>query len=103
MLDSRYDDPTAARGNSATRQYVNDIAAAEGLDLECRLGNPTGTGLHAKVVLVTAAGETWSHVGSINGSEASSKENREAALQVDSADVHARLSAVFDEDWVTGS
>ena len=39
------------------------------------------------------------HVGSLNGSEAASKANREVALQVGSALLHDRLAAIFDADW----
>jgi hypothetical protein len=39
------------------------------------------------------------HVGSINGSETSSKANREMALQVQSEALYASLHAIFDDDW----
>jgi cardiolipin synthase len=99
LLDSFYDTPGDARGNAATCAYVNGIASAEGLDLACRRGNPTGTGIHNKMVLVSAGGRGWVHTGSINGSENSSKGNRELAVQVESAAAYAYLAGVFQHDW----
>jgi hypothetical protein len=43
--------------------------------LEARLGNPTLSGIHAKLVLLRVNGETWSAVGSLNSSEISYKLN----------------------------
>ncbi len=100
LLDSAYDIPSEARSNTATCAYVNAIASAENLDLACRLGNPAGTGIHNKLVLVTSGGEAWAHTGSLNGSENSSKQNRELAVQVQSAAVYAALADVFWWDWV---
>jgi uncharacterized repeat protein (TIGR01451 family) len=95
LLDSRYDDG----GNQATAGYVNGVAHSEGLDLEARLGNPTGEGIHNKMVLAEIGGRGYIHVGSINGSEAASKTNRELALQVQSSRAYEFLQAVFDYDW----
>jgi len=104
LLDAYYDDPQNARSNTATRAYVNAIARAEGLDLEARLGNPTGLGIHNKMVLVrlhsNPGGDEWYvHVGSINGSETSHKLNRELALQVRSRAAYDYLAQVFAYDW----
>jgi phosphatidylserine/phosphatidylglycerophosphate/cardiolipin synthase-like enzyme len=99
LLDSVYDDPGNVRGNTATCNYVNDLAATEGLDLACRLGNPTGTGIHNKMVLVLADGQGYVHTGSINGSENSSKNNREFAVQVQSGAAYRYLARVFWYDW----
>jgi hypothetical protein len=85
--------------NEATAAYVRQVAAAEGLDLQVRLGNPTGLGLHNKMVLVRAAGRGYAHVGSLNGSEVASKTNREMALQVQSDAAYDYLQALFDHDW----
>jgi len=99
LLDSVYNDPGSPRSNTATCDYVNDIASTEGLDLECRLGNPTGTGIHNKMVLVWAGGRGYVHTGSINGSENSCKNNRELAVQVQSDEAYAYLAKVFWFDW----
>jgi uncharacterized repeat protein (TIGR01451 family) len=95
LLDSRTDDGH----NRETADYVNGIASDEGLDLEARLGNPTGEGIHNKMVLAQIGGQGHVHVGSINGSEASNKVNRELALQVQSNQVYEFLKGVFDDDW----
>ncbi len=99
LLDSFFDDGDDLRSNRATVDYVRAIAAAEGLDLDARLGNPTGGGIHAKLVLVRVGGETWSAVGSLNGGEISHKVNREVVLLVDAPAVYARLVEVFLHDW----
>ena len=99
LLDSFFDDGESLRSNRATVDYVRAIAAAEGLDLEARLGNPTGGGIHAKIVLVRVGGETWSAVGSLNGGEVSHKINREVVLLVDAPAVYERLLEVFLHDW----
>ncbi|MBN1658674.1 MAG: lamin tail domain-containing protein [Anaerolineae bacterium] len=83
--------------NMATVAYLR--SAASGLDFQVRLGNPTALGLHNKMVLVRAGGEGTVHVGSINGSEVSSKANRELALQVQSDAAYDYLAALFAQDW----
>lgn len=103
LLDRLYDDPTDLRGNAATRDYVNGIAQAEGLDLEARLGNPTGLGIHNKMVLAQIGGRGMVHIGSLNGSELSAKGNRELALQAQSDAAYAYLKTIFDYDWGTAT
>ncbi len=89
--------------NTATCAYVNQIARSERLNLAAGLGDPAGRGIHNKMVLVwlDESGEQsgYAHVGSINGSEASSKLNRELALQVKSDAVYDYLARVFEHDW----
>jgi hypothetical protein len=86
--------------NTNTVAYVNQIASAEALDLKAAIGDPTEYGIHNKMVLVWLNGEGgYAHVGSINGSEGSSKINREMALQIQSDDVYAYLARVFRVDW----
>lgn len=98
LLDSFFDDggPTS---NRATCNYVRHIAAVEGLDLGCMLGNPAGMGIHNKMVLVEIDGRGWIHVGSLNGTEQSAKGNREVALQVQSDGAYAWLAEMFWGDW----
>jgi uncharacterized repeat protein (TIGR01451 family) len=96
LLDAHFD---GSGDNAATLAYLRDVARAEGLDLQVRLGDPTALGLHNKMVLARIGGRGYVHVGSINGSEASSKVNREAALQVQSDQAYDYLQAVFDYDW----
>lgn len=98
LLDSFFNDggPTS---NEATCSYVNKIAAVEDLLLACRLGNPSGLGIHNKMVLARVNGRGVVHVGSLNGTEQSSKGNREVALQVQSDGAYAYLAQMFALDW----
>jgi phosphatidylserine/phosphatidylglycerophosphate/cardiolipin synthase-like enzyme len=96
LLDSFFDPGS----NAQAAAYLNLLAQAERLDLIARLGNPAGRGLHNKMVLVQAGGVGWVHVGSLNGSEASSKINRELALQVQSNAVYDYLATAFWQDWL---
>jgi phosphatidylserine/phosphatidylglycerophosphate/cardiolipin synthase-like enzyme len=96
LLDSFFDPGS----NSQTAAYLTLLAQAEQLDLVARLGNPAGRGLHNKMVLVQAGGTGWVHVGSLNGSEASTKINRELALQVQSNAVYDYLASAFWQDWL---
>ncbi len=86
--------------NRHTLNVVHEIARAEGLDMSAVLANTTGNGIHSKIVLVYLQNEGgYAHVGSINGSENSSKLNREVALQIRSNEVYAYLAASFEYDW----
>jgi cardiolipin synthase A/B len=99
LLDSLYDRPEDLRSNRATADYVHAVAASENLDMEVRLANPAGGGLHAKLVLIRLGNETWSVVGSLNGGEVSHKVNREVVLLTDLPGVFERLLEVFLHDW----
>ncbi len=103
VFDQGYVDLTK---NMTTTATANEIAKQEGLDLQARTGDPTHYGIHGKIVLVRlhnadGSGKPahYSHVGSINGSEVSSKVNREMAVQVESPDLYAELVRVFEADW----
>lgn len=98
LLDAYYDDGR----NTATCLYLNRLGRREDLDLQCRLANPSGLGIHAKIFLVQTDHEQVVHIGSINGTETSSKVNREVALQFASADAYDALTAVFEHDWDLG-
>ena len=102
LLDRFFDDPRDPRSNTATCITLNAVAAAEGLDLVCRTGNPTGLGIHNKMALVRLNGADYVHVGSLNGTEVSHKLNRELALQFRSQDAYAYLAWVFGWDWERG-
>jgi hypothetical protein len=99
LLDSLFDEPEDLRSNRATVDYLNLLAVTEGLDLAATTGNPTGGGIHMKLVLVRVDGETWSAVGSLNGREISYKVNRVVMLLVDHPAVYERLAEVFAWDW----
>ncbi len=88
-------------GNVEAAAYLNAVAQAEGLDMSAHLGDPTRYGIHNKMVLVWLHDEGgYVHLGSINGSESSSKVNREVALQFRSDEAYATLRAVFEYDWL---
>lgn len=99
LLDSFYDDFGDPRGNYETCVYVNRFSRQ--YDIQCRLGNPTGEGIHIKLVLLEMGGTGLVHLGSINGSETSNKLNRELAAQVESLDAYAYWKAIFDADWAS--
>jgi phosphatidylserine/phosphatidylglycerophosphate/cardiolipin synthase-like enzyme len=99
LLDSFFDEEDALRSNRATAEYVRAIAAAEGLNLEARLGNPTLGGIHAKALLVRVGSERWTAIGSLNGGEVSTKLNREVVLLVDARPIFDRVRTVFEHDW----
>jgi len=112
LLDKYYLDFLDPRGKVATCNYVNAIAKDEKLDLEAHLANPSGgyvieeflagreyEGIHNKMVLARINGERYVHIGSINGSEVSSKVNRELAVQIRSNEMYNYLSDVFEYDW----
>jgi cardiolipin synthase A/B len=99
LLDSFFDTRTNPRGNRATVDYLHTLAVAEHLDMQARVGNPTGLGVHAKASLFQIGDERWSAVGSLNGSEISHKLNREVVLLIENGEIHNRLVALFEHDW----
>ncbi|MCO6451372.1 MAG: lamin tail domain-containing protein [Caldilineales bacterium] len=99
LLDGYFDLDADTRSNSATIDYVNNLAATEGIDLQARLGNPTGAGIHAKLHLLRLGDDDWSVVSSINGGEVSNKLNREVALALRSAQGYDYFATVFWQDW----
>ncbi len=99
LLDSYFDNPEDPLSNTATCSYVKEIAALEHLPLWCTLDNPTGLGIHNKMVLLQIGGQGWIHVGSWNGTEQSTKGNREVAIQLQSNAAYEYLAALFESDW----
>lgn len=101
LLDAFFDnqDLDTPRSNLRTVEYLTALAQAEGLDLQAARRNPTGEGIHNKLVLAQIGGRGWAVVGSLNGGEVSAKLNRELALLVGSDEVYAYLADVFWYDW----
>jgi phosphatidylserine/phosphatidylglycerophosphate/cardiolipin synthase-like enzyme len=101
LLDAFFDnqDLDSPRSNLRTLEYLTAVAQAEGLDLQARRRNPTGLGIHNKMVLAQIGGKGWTIVGSLNGGEVSAKLNREMALLVGSDEAYAYLADVFWYDW----
>jgi hypothetical protein len=82
--------------------YIREQAKAHNLDLQAAVGNPTGLGIHNKMVLVNLGeNQRYVHIGSINGSESSSKVNREVALQLQSDEAYDFYLDMFEYDWWT--
>jgi cardiolipin synthase len=100
LLDEFFDDSASSTSNAAACTAINTIATNEMLDLECRVGNPTGLGVHNKMVLALIDGQGYVHIGSINGTENSNKANRELALQVHSLPAYNLLANMFNKDWL---
>jgi cardiolipin synthase A/B len=98
LLDNFFDDRNNPTSNHATCLLLNTIAGEEKLRLSCHLANPTGLGIHNKMILAHVAGQKYVHVGSINGSELSNKGNREVALIVQSGEAYDLLSGMFVRD-----
>jgi len=67
--------------------------------MQAQRRNPTGQGIHNKLVLAQIGGKGWAVLGSLNGDEVSAKLNREMALLVGSDEVYAYLADVFRYDW----
>lgn len=99
LLDAYFDDLSSPRSNQRTVEYLHALAGVEGLDLQARRRNPTGQGVHNKMILAQVGGRGWVIVGSLNGGEVSAKLNREMALKVASDAAYAYLAEVFWYDW----
>ncbi|HLF26010.1 MAG TPA: lamin tail domain-containing protein [Anaerolineae bacterium] len=102
LLDGYFDDATSPTSNEAARLYLESLRALSPTlmsNLEVRRGNPALGGIHNKMFLVNFGGRKVIHVGSLNGTETSSKVNREIALQVESSAAYDYLRAMFEYDW----
>ena len=101
LLDAYRDNANldSPRSNLRTVEYLRALALLEGLDLDARRANPTGEGIHNKMVLARIGGQGWIVAGSLNGSEASTKLNREMNLVVASSAAFEYLVDVFWYDW----
>lgn len=99
LLDSHFDDVNNPLSNSATCNYVHQVAVNEHLRLRCALANPAGLGIHNKMILLHVGGRGWVLVGSWNGTEQSTKGNREVQLQLQSDTAYAYLASLFVSDW----
>jgi phosphatidylserine/phosphatidylglycerophosphate/cardiolipin synthase-like enzyme len=101
LLDAYFDnqDLNSPRSNLRTVEYLKAVAQAEGLDLDARRRNPTGEGIHNKMILAQVGGQGWVVVGSLNGGEVSAKLNREMALKVASTEAYNYLAELFWYDW----
>ncbi len=99
LLDQHYDDPNATRSNASTVAMLNSLARANGWDLRAARGNPTGLGIHNKMFLMRVGGRSFAFIGSWNGSETSTKRNREMSALVESEEAWAFLREMFLRDF----
>jgi phosphatidylserine/phosphatidylglycerophosphate/cardiolipin synthase-like enzyme len=99
LLDSKY----GKEHNEETIEYINAIAAYEGLNLEAKLIDNDAIGLnktHNKGVIVDRSEVL---ISSINWNEYSPTNNREAGLIIENKDVAEFYTDVFLYDWYDGS
>lgn len=99
LLDNYLGSAIDPVGNEITCADLNKIATAEMLDLACQTGNPTGLGIHNKMVLAWIDGQGFLYLGSLNGTELSHKGNREVGLLVQSDQLFQFLAGMFESDW----
>jgi cardiolipin synthase len=100
LLDATYynSDVTDPIDNDDTVAYVNEIALAEGLDLEAKLVNITEHDfekIHNKGLIA----DDSVLISSINWNLNSVTRNRESGLIIENADVAAYFTEVFEDDW----
>jgi cardiolipin synthase len=99
LLDSFFDNPDGPVSNAATCALLNSLARKENLRLKCRRANPTGLGIHNKMILAHINGHGYAQIGSWNGTELASKGNREVALLAQSDAAYDYLAYMFEIDW----
>ncbi len=99
LLDRHYDSLAQPRSNYATMQYVLELARINGWDVQAATGNPTGLGIHNKLILLRLGNRHFALIGSWNGSEVSAKRNREMSVLVESSEAYAYLRSVFMHDF----
>lgn len=103
IMDSAFLDDADAKDNQYTVEYINNIAATEGLNMSAKLMNLTATHLekvHNKGVIVD---RNKVLVSSINWSENSPTNNREAGVIVENSEIAKFYEGVFWWDWNDGS
>ncbi len=96
------DGVNSASSNTPTVAYLKKLASGEHLALDARItpaNGVSGNSFHVKFVLITVGSDGYVHIGSLNGSENSSRYNREVAVQVESRQAFDYYAKVFDTDW----
>jgi PKD repeat protein len=101
LLDSTYynvdeDDPI---DNDNTVDYINGIAAAEGLDMEAKLVNLDEHGFD-KVHNKGLVADDSVLISSINWNLNSVTRNRESGIIIENAEAADYFAAIFDHDWI---
>jgi phosphatidylserine/phosphatidylglycerophosphate/cardiolipin synthase-like enzyme len=93
MLDGGYD---VGGKNAATVAALQELGVP---GLRAMTANPTGLGIHNKMLLLRVGGERVVHFGSWNGSETSALLNREMSVTAVSSELHEFLRSAFLSDW----
>lgn len=91
---------SAKQKNLETVEYLNTIAENEGLDMEGRIANLKEMGvkiIHNKGAL---ADGSKTLISSINWNQNSIKNNREAAVVIESTSVNKNYLNLFNQDWL---
>lgn len=99
LLDGHYDDAGKPRSNAATVRYLVEQARLNDWDVQAATGNPTGLGIHNKMFLIRLGNRHFALIGSWNGTEVSTKRNRELSLLIESEQAYAHLRDVFMRDF----
>lgn len=102
ILDSAFLDATDTRDNQYTVQYINDTAASEGLNMSAKLIDLPTTHLEKVHNKGMIADGNKVLVSSINWSENSPTNNREAGVIVENSQVANYYENVFWWDWNAG-
>ena len=85
--------------NPVTMQILNDLASSENLDISATIADIEAMGvtyIHNKGILVD---DDRVLVSSINWNQNSVMNNREAAVVVQSKDIHDYYETIFEKDW----
>jgi len=103
ILDSAFLDASDPRDNQYTVTYINNIAATEGLDMSAKLIDLSSTHVekvHNKGIVVDG---NKALVSSINWSENSPQNNREAGVIIENAEAGDFYDNLFWWDWNAGA
>jgi len=100
LLDLADDNPADPNGNDSSARRLNATAAAEGLNLDVRLADPTRGGIHNGTVLASLRGTRYVHLGSISGvPDPPAAIPRALGVQLRSDDAYFFLEEIFRSDW----
>ncbi len=85
--------------NDDTIEYINDLAAEQGLDMEAKLARPHShhfSKVHTKGIVVDSR---FTLISSINWNENSCTRNREVGVIIDNKETASYFTGIFDHDW----
>ena len=101
LLDAYFDNENlnSPRSNLRTVEYLKAITHAEGLDLDARRRNPTGQGIHNKMVLAQIGGQGLGRRRQPERRRGLGQAEPGDGAVVGSDEVYAYLADVFWYDW----